>query len=338
MKNPKLVLISDIHFNINTIELASAALRQAFEISTEYKVPLIIAGDLHDTKASLRAECIDAIIKVIKEFPFEPIYAIVGNHDLLSEKSSGHALGFLDPLINIVSVPEYTEYGMSEPLWLLPYYNTSLELTLDLARIPKGSTIIMHQGVQEAYMGHYVQDKTSLPKEFFADYRVISGHYHRRQDIQCGPAQPGHVGTFSYIGNPFTLSFGEALDPPKGFRVLYDDGSLEFVPTNLRKHVVLEYKLGNTPVIPVINPEDLVWVKIIASKLELSELTRESIAKAIGLPHLNFKLDLIPVAEQEPDEMPSDSTDEEVLDALIDSTSESKAQRANLKKLWRSIL
>jgi DNA repair exonuclease SbcCD nuclease subunit len=259
---------------------------------------------------------------------------ITGNHDMLNEKGSAHALNFLAPYVSVVSRP-VSVHGIGQ---LLPYFNDSDALKAVLAEIPPGSTIIMHQGVQTAYLGHYVQDKTSLPKEAFADFRVISGHYHRAQDIVCGRPRKGAVGLFSYIGNPYSLSFGEASDGPKGFQILGDDGLLTQVPTNLRKHV----KLSNGTQEPLlgantkINPGDLVWIQVTAPASELASINKKELGLRLGIGS-NYRLDLIKTDVEAPKATTEAQSEAELLDALIDALPETDAQKKTLKSLWRDL-
>lgn len=339
---PVAVLIADVHYNINTLPLADAAMRQAIDRANIHNVPLIVAGDLHDTKAMMRGECINAMIETFNRTTTQ-VYIIVGNHCKINEKSDGHSLNFLKQTGYEDSVERHV---VDEPIYvsgigtLIPYYSSAEALKKVLARQTKGSTLIMHQGVLGAHMGHYIQDKTSLPPEAFADFRVLSGHYHRRQDIQCGPDLPCNVGTFSYIGNPYTLSFGEALDPPKGFQVLMDDGSLEFYPTDLRKHVIVEctydkvdYELdGKLP-----KPEDLYWVKITGPVSELRKIKKDYLAGQY-FGHSGFKLDLIPSDSEELKETTKPLQDHEILDNLIEALPDNEEHKHYLKALWRELM
>lgn len=338
MTKPKAVLISDIHYNINTLPLADAALRQAIEVANNLQVPLIVAGDLHDTKANLRGECVQAMRETFKLCKLKP-YVIVGNHDLINEKSKENSLSFLEDLVCLIEKPTYIGHTISGVL--IPYHSNPDELRDLLKSLPNNiiDLIIMHQGIEDSNSGDYIQDKSAITKEDVKDFRVISGHYHARQDIKTGRPQKGAVGLFSYIGNPYTLTFGEANDPSKGFQILHDDGTLTHVPTNLRKHVIVNIEYNLLPIEPytvVYNKEDLIWVKLTGTKEQLLNVTRQKVAKHLGVD-TNFRLDLIPTDTETSAPESEKVKDGDLLDQLIDSLSNTSDDRkARLKELWRT--
>jgi len=322
VSKPIAVLISDIHYTLNTLELADTALRTALEKAKELNVPLINAGDTLDSKSIIRAECANRLISTLKSTKVKT-FTLVGNHDRLNEKSSEHSLNFLNELTEIVE-----DVSCTDKVWMVAYQSDTKRLQEILDMIPEGRIVIMHQGVQSAYMGHYAQDKTSLPLETFKRHRIISGHYHRAQDL----------GTVSYIGNPYTLSFGEAYDPPKGFAVLYEDGSLERIPLNLRKHVVYEHTINSINLLVGNKCElnDLVLVKIKGNRHDLQNLDLKELRKKFVQP---IKIDLIPT-DQNIGHMTSNvvQTDAEILDKVIDTTSADPNEVTLLKKHWRLLL
>lgn len=323
MSTPQAVLISDVHFSLSTLPLASASLRQAISHATALHKPLIIAGDLHDTKGAMRGECVSAMLKIFQEARCQ-IYILVGNHDRINEKDKPHALEFLGHLTNIVQSP-INIHG----LWLIPYESDPEVLKEIIKPISANSTLIMHTGVQTAKMGHYTKDTSSLPPHLYHGLRVVSGHYHCRQDIEL----PG--GLFSYIGNPYTLNYGEALDPPKGFQVLNTDGSLTFIPTNLRKHIV-EERTPQTVLdpLPQYNPGDLVKIKVSGPKSELDKLDRHEIGMKL-LGHTDYKLDLNPDKNTATPQSASSTPD--TFDTIIEATPETDERKQELKALWRSL-
>lgn len=330
MPKPLAVIIGDIHFQPQTLELASAAVKQAIEKALELDVPLVLNGDTTDTKVNVRGECMNRLLELLVPSDNPEIYVSVGNHDLFNEKSSDHVLGFLRPYVKVVDRTRHvvTKNGSFH---IIPYMSDTSLMRNWLDVQTRGSILIMHQGVQTAFMGHYAQDKSSLPPEAFNNLRVIASHYHRRQDIKCG-----ETGLFSYIGNPYTLSFGEAQDPEKGFAVLYSDGSLEFVPTNLRKHVVLDFHLRQLGLCYLPNPGDLVWLKLRGPESELAQIEKKDLAQQLGID--DFRLDLIPDGAEEVVETDVVETAGDTLDSLIDATGETDKQKSNLKKVWRDLL
>lgn len=337
---PVAVLISDVHFNLNTVELATTALTQAITKANELDVPLVVAGDLHDTKANFRGECINALLKCFSLCSNAP-YILIGNHCRLNEKAPEHGLNFLDSCAHIVSSSVYADELDS---YLLPYYHDPEELKAYLKTIPKGSRLIMHQGVEDSHSGDYIQDKSALPKECFKDFRVISGHYHRRQDIKCGPPRKGAIGLFSYIGNPYTLGFGEANDPAKGFQVLYNDGTLDFVPTKLRRHIILDmsyhvdvWVITGKEAVEDIKSHDLVWVKVSGPQEVLALMSREKISRLLNLK--NFKLTMHPNDVETIAPKAEASSQKALLDSLIDSTTNvSSEAKARIKDLWKGLV
>ncbi len=340
MLKPIAVLISDVHYNLQTIALADAAMTMAIEKSIALNVPLIVAGDLHDTKANLRGECIDAMIKTFAKACYIKPYVMIGNHDKINEKSSSteHSLKFLEPYVHLVETPQPMEN--ENTVFMIPYQHDPELVKLILLEAANYKICIMHQGCSDSNSGEYFQEKSALPKECFADFRVISGHYHSRQQIKCGRARKGAVGAFDYIGNPFTLNFGEANDPPKGFQILMSNGLLEFVPTNLRKHVVIEFNVDDFD--PNENgdsgtePGDLVWFKITGTKEQLVKIDRAKVAEYFNIE--TFKLDLIPQdTKTSQAEQPKALTQGPLLDSLIDSlTNTSDERKTRLKDLWKT--
>lgn len=329
MKKAIAVLISDLHFSINTLPLASTALKAALENAKDRKVPLIIAGDLHDTKANIRGECIKAMLDIF-ETAEQRIYVTIGNHDRINEKSEPHSLEFLRQQVHIIDRPYYAK---SLNCHLVPYQHDieKMKDTLDLIRrgYPAQRRLIMHQGVQGASMGDYVIDKSSLPAEAFQDLKVISGHYHRHQT----------VGSVTYIGTPYTITFAEANDGPKGYQILYDDFTMNQVPLDLRRHVIIERTVETlyNKVFESTNKFDIVWLKVTGAQSELAKIKKTELgAKLFG--HSNFKLDLIPTPSAKTDSPLIKSTEPEILDELINQMIEIPAQKEYLKTLWRKLL
>lgn len=331
MSRPVAVIISDVHYSLQTLELADAALRQALKLSRELSIPLIVSGDLHDSKANMRAEVVNRMIETFKTKD-RLVIILRGNHDQINEKSQEHALNFLTPYVTrIISDPMRLD-----DQYFIPYQHDIKKMRQILSQIPSGSQIIMHQGIEGSNSGEYYMDKSALSFEDVKDFRVISGHYHARQDIKTGHPRKGAVGLFSYVGNPYTLNFGEANDPEKGFQILMDDGTLEFIPTNLRKHIIYEWDLTKEASPLIYNKEDLLWMKISGPREWVEKITKKDIAIKLNL-EIPFKLDLIPLKTDFIVEKKSNITQGELLDQMIDSMKDtSDEKKLRLKELWKS--
>lgn len=322
--SPTAILLSDVHFSLNNLSLASESLSTALAHAEKLDIPLIICGDLNDTKAIIRAEVANELIDIFKKAETD-ILILVGNHDLINEKGKEHSLRFLNELRKVSVVHRPMEcWGFH----FLPYFSDPEEFKRALNHIPHGATIICHQGVKGAFMGDYIQDKSSTEPSILEPYTVFSGHYHRHQ----------RVGTVTYIGNPYTMSFGEANDGPKGYLVLNDDGSFERVDLKLRRHVIKEYRYDD--VISrddSIGPNDIVWVKVSGPASELDTIDKKSLGDTL-LGHSNFKLDLIAdVNEIDNNSIKNGMTNASLLDTLIDQIPESEEYKDTLKSLWREI-
>jgi len=195
--------------------------------------------------------------------------------------------------------------------------------------LPQGTILIMHQGVQGAFMGDYVQDKSSVDPKVFKHLTVYSGHYHRHQT----------VGTVVYCGSPFTHTYGEANDGPKGFLLLYKDGSYERQILNYRKHLIFNISYQKLHTLPKdTRPDDLVWVKINGPKSVVSSLTKDKVG--LFMNRDNFKLDLIAeeLVKIPVEAKPLQLNNIDLLDHIIDNLNDTHEQKTKLKALWRDLV
>jgi DNA repair exonuclease SbcCD nuclease subunit len=326
MVNPVAVLISDIHFDLNTLEPATQALCSAIGKAEELRVPLIIAGDLHNTKAVIRGEVINRLVDILKNQRCRT-FILVGNHDLLNEKGEEHGLEYLKAYAEVIDYPRHVA---DSNLHLIPYQNSSETFSSMVKNVDKKNIIICHQGVKGAFMGDYVQDKTSIDPIELEGFKVISGHYHKHQTI----------GPLTYIGSPFTHSFGEANDGPKGFLILNEDGSYSREILNLRKHVVITGTLSESGLFlndfQTVAPNDIVKVKIEGPRSLLSSFRKEEVTKLIN--NSNFRLELVPQEFENIEEIRELDAPEVIFDKIIDTLSDSEDHKQFLKGLWRDLI
>lgn len=328
MSKAMAVLISDIHYNIKTLARADAAMRLAIAKANELKVPLVVAGDLHDSKANLRGECVNAMIATFKECTVPPV-VLVGNHCKIHEKSAEHSLNFLSPYAMVVDEPKYIH-----PVgYFIPYQHTVIDFLRALKMVPANTLVICHQGMQGSISGDYIQDSSAIQPSDGSGNRFYSGHYHHRQAIRAPIVE-----NWNYIGNPYTLGFGEAKDPEKGFQILHRDGSLEFIPTNLGSHRVME--LNWVPELrefygerPELKDNDILKVTVKGPSDKLSTLTKDQVRSLVKFD--NIVLDMEPYEIDLPQQEAASQPD--TFDTIIDRAQNvDTGRKERLKKLWRT--
>lgn len=327
MSKPAAVILSDVHYNLTNLELSDDAMREALAYAFKNQLPLIVAGDLHDTKAMMRSEVVSRMIEIFERRKTD-IYILAGNHDRENEKSPAHALEFLRPYATIIDKPTRLPIGgPSNPWYAIPYHSENEELDLNF---PKGSVLIMHQGVTDGDRGDYVHDKSAIDAKLLKDFTCISGHYHRKHT----------VGTLTYCGSPFTMTFGEANDGPKGFLVVNEDGTYKQVVLKMRKHRIIEHtieSLAEQKPYTDFTPQDLTWLKVKGSRSELVKLNKKEIGERL-FGHCNFKFDKLPLDSVQSKKVDSNLTEAEILDQLISRLPESEPKKKELKKLWREVV
>lgn len=334
MKQPIAVLISDIHYTVQNLELCSKALKLALYKASELDVDLIIAGDLNDSKAIIRGEVANELLKVLtttdlsKYGWYHKVHLMPGNHDLLSVKDNQHSLNFLRPYVHLSDVPGWIYvHDQDMHIYLLPYQISNEAFLEAIKEAPEGSIVIAHQGFKGANLGSYFKDDTSVDPEAVKHLRIISGHYHMHQDI----------GTVTYIGSPFTQTFAEAYDGPKGFCVLYNDGSVELVPTNLRKHMIVERDMSNLydPIKDYV-PGDILQLKVTGPYNELDSLDKKALGiKLIGTE--DFKLYKAYYDKPHKVYKNVENGPELLMDEIIDNMQEPDNIKEELKCMWRAL-
>lgn len=327
---PLFVAISDIHFNLNTLDVASFALSGALKRAQALNIPLVIAGDLNDSKDIIRAKVANRLITVL-EGATVPIYILEGNHDRIHEKASEHGLNYLRPYATIIDTPE-VHFGVG----FIPYQSDSegFKDKVNSLNLKSGSLLVVHQGFLGAFMGDYVQDKTSVSPDVVKKLKVFSGHYHKHQTL----------GSVTYIGSPYTITFGEANDGDKGFLIVNQDGSYEQEALNLRRHYVLERTAkeitkmieNNAPfLIPSYSP---IWLKVKGPIDELQKINKTLVGNSL-IGHNDFKLDLIPNDKENVDlSVITNVSKEDMLDILIEGLTTNVDEQLRLKALWRELV
>jgi len=211
-------IIGDIHATLKDTDKVN----HLFDIIEQIGNPTILLGDLLDNKAIVRAECLNLYYKRFKESKLNFI-VLVGNHDLISLDSKEHSLETLKELKNVTIIDEPQ---VIDNVFFVPYIHDLVALKSVLAS-NSVDTLMIHQGIVGYDYGNGYKAEEGVVKEQLSSFkRVIAGHFHKYQ----------HEDKLTFLGTPFSKSFGET-DQDK-FIACYETEtqSLELIKSNFPQH------------------------------------------------------------------------------------------------------
>ena len=249
-KRPCALLMNDIHISKDNIPEFHKNWDEALSICKERDIDdLVIGGDLWQSRSSQTLDVLLAVRQAIMKAREADVFVTIaeGNHDLVDQESLLGYSHIFDGYDGVTVADECTvlEYQKVN-LYVMSYFPENGSFTKRLEGIIKKyevgdndyvNILYCHQGIRG---GLAQPGEDELPTKIFKAFdAVLVGHYHDRKLI------PGTK--IEYIGSSRQHTFGE--DEEKGYTVLYDDGSYEFVKNqvNIRyKNMEVDYtKLDN---------------------------------------------------------------------------------------------
>lgn len=238
-KVPCALLFNDVHVSKDNIPEFHKNWDEALAICKERDIPeIIIGGDLWQSRSSQTLSTLMAVRHAIMKATAAGLELTLaeGNHDLVDQESLlGYSHLFSEyPGVHVVDDYTVIEYP-SCVLYVMSYFPENGSFVNRLADIvskdlnkKEHNILYIHEGINGALS---VPSDDELPTEIFSDFDVVLvGHYHNRCHIKNTKIE--------YIGSSRQHNFGE--DEEKGYTVLYDDGSYEFIKNqvNLRYQVL----------------------------------------------------------------------------------------------------
>lgn len=215
----KYTIVGDLHItpkNLDKVEIL-------FNTIEDMGYPVIILGDVLDTKEIIRGKCLNFIFNKLKDSKLS--YTIlVGNHDFFSTACQEHALEVLKVLPNVIVV----DYPMIHlDMCFLPYMKDQEAIEAEINKSPN-KVIFIHQSVQgfdygNGYIAPEGLDFDSLTK----CKRIIAGHFHKYQER----------GNLTYLGTPFSHTFGESGQAKYIATYQVSTNKLELLETRFPKHI-----------------------------------------------------------------------------------------------------
>ena len=236
-------IIGDPHITHKSLDRAGTL----FDIIEDLGNPTILLGDVLDTKEIIRGKCLNYVYERLRDSKLEYII-LVGNHDWFNLECKEHSLEVLKSLPNVTVVDKPQ---VIDGMLFVPYINDLEEFRAvhGNPEFSEAEVMFMHQGVTGFDYGNgYIADGSGhgeLPEEAMTGFqRVISGHFHKYAE----------EGNLTFLGTPFSHSFGESNQIK--YIGLYDKDSdnLELLETPFPRHltVTLDMDSHETQILPDI--------------------------------------------------------------------------------------
>ena len=238
---PCALLINDIHVSKDNIPEFQRNWDEALKICKKQDIPeIIIGGDLLQSRSSYQTlDVLLAVRQAIIKATNAGLELTIaeGNHDLVDQEAILGYCHVFSEYPHVYVVDDYVSIDCSDDvtLYVMSYAPESGSFTNRLKDIidndfdrNKHNILYIHEGIKG---GLAMPSDDELPTKIFKDFDVVLvGHYHNRCKIK---------GTnIEYVGASRQHNFGE--DEEKGYTILYDDGSYEFVKneSNTRYKVI----------------------------------------------------------------------------------------------------
>ena len=262
-------IIGDPHCKPDNLD----KIRMLFNIVESMKNPVICLGDVFDTKELIRGSCLNLVMELLGNSRLEWII-LTGNHDRFNVNSKEHALEALKLIPNVFIVDEPAEFNDPCALFL-PYIHHKEHLN-DALKNHTAKTIFCHADINTFNhgTGHICTD--GLSPEDFGTAKVISGHFH------CY-SQKGNI---TYLGTPFSHSFGET-DQTKYIGVFDSEThTMELIETKFPKHKTYTIDLSTAYLLPEFDYADINRVILKGTAEEIAAVVLPSNVKRIEQPIL----------------------------------------------------
>ena len=225
-------IVGDPHITSKSLDKGSELFRTVEAMGN----PSIWLGDFLDTKEVIRGKCLNLIYDYFSNSKLQHII-LVGNHDWFNLECQDHSLKTLSSLKNVTVIDTVRQHP-TLPFMFFPYIHDKTKLKEILRSIPNKQDLVLFGHFEVSGFdfgnGHLCEDGIVTHDDFKEFKQVISGHFHKLQQ----------TGNFTYLGTPFSHSFGEAnQDKVLGVYSLPDD-QLHLTPTSFPRHISAKINLS----------------------------------------------------------------------------------------------
>jgi DNA repair exonuclease SbcCD nuclease subunit len=244
-KQPIAIFVTDIHLDKDNGELVKSIFNQLIELCKKYEVNRIICGgDVFTNRSGQPLSCLKDFREILRQLTKEGIelHVIPGNHDktdgnaedsyldVYGDKSlklySSAAFRYLDGVI-FVFIPYF-----GDDVWLQEFERVDalVESSFIEKDFDEETPVIMitHSGFDGVVNNDGSAVSSLIKPKMFENYsKVLIGHYHNASKL---------AKNVIYTGSAYQNNYGENITD-KGFTLIYDDASIEFVPSKFPKYI-----------------------------------------------------------------------------------------------------
>jgi len=219
---------------IGDVHATHKNLNQVQELFSQIEIlgnTTIFLGDLLDTKEVIRGKCLNAFFDYFKSSKLTHII-VIGNHDYFNLECKDHSLKPLSSLSNVIIADRLTIF---ENMAFIPYSHDLDKLRSEIkeAKEENVKALFGHFDMVGFDYGNGRLCESGLTLKDFKNIPVvISGHFHKYQ-------REKH---FTYLGTPFSQSFGEANQDKYIATFDSESSEIKLIETLFPKHVSLDFK------------------------------------------------------------------------------------------------
>lgn len=246
MNKPIYPVITDTHMKVDNISLVIDIFRQFIDLTKSLGLKKCFhMGDFFTSRASQTLECLTEAGEILDMFENERItlYIFPGNHDkvsLIDEKSYLSVICKRRKYVKLIeSETMILDTENKLKIFVLPYFKEGMEYLSRLSNLIEQNDeeveykkiLLTHTSINGVMNNDGSVVEGDIDQDFFQIFDlVLSGHYHNRSFL---------TKKIVYIGSGYQSNYGE--DEDKGFTIIKDDLSLEFVQSKFpiyRKFVI----------------------------------------------------------------------------------------------------
>lgn len=242
------LIVGDPHAKPSNLDL----IRKLQKLVEDQGKTTIWLGDMLDTKELIRGNCLNVWFDYFSKSKLTH-HILVGNHDWFNLQCEDHSLQVLKSLRNVHVVDEwqYTAGGWG----FLPYMHDQAKLKECIATMRENGVKLLFCHIDVSGFdygnGHICKDGLTI-EDLKGIPDVISGHFHTYQAKK----------NLTYLGTPFSHSFGEANQIKYLGIYRQGIGQLELVPTEFPRHIAIEFNCDEMSAEcehMFVNPSDPMW-------------------------------------------------------------------------------